>query len=293
MLKLGWDRTFQPYLLPDFIWRRTHMGQKWYEHVKTVHEIIRGTVDSRKAEVLAGKEVLKKPQDGGTLLDSLLCHHLVGDLPLTGVYEELTITLFGAHDTMSPVLDAVIYLLGRYEKCQERARNEVDSLWARHSKLAETGQVTTSMVTELKYVECCLKEAMRLYPSVPVLGRRVGKGDPVIVDDRHIPEGVWLIIHLMAMHRNPKYWPRAAQYDPDRFAPENGGEAKWALCAPFSHGARGCIGRKMGWLELMITVAQLLRQTRWQSLDIEDAIQWDIKVAHRAVTPLKIQFHPR
>ena len=30
-------------------------------------------------------------------------------------------------------------------------------------------------ISQLKYLECCIKEALRLYPSVPTIGRKLNQ----------------------------------------------------------------------------------------------------------------------
>ena len=119
--------------------------------------------------------------------------------------------------------------------------------------------VTMSDLNELKYLECCIKEALRLYPSVPMMGRALsedtiiriieghfGKEDRIImlfiIDGYDIPAKTSVILATYMLHRDPEHFPDPELYRPERFFPENSiGRHPFAY-VPFSAGSRNCIG---------------------------------------------------
>lgn len=95
-------------------------------------------------------------------------------------------------------------------------------------------------LNELKFMERCIKESLRLYPSVPFIGRTME--EDTIVGGYLIPKNTPTNIHIFDIHRNEKHWPDPEKFDPDRFLPENCVNRHPFAYAPFSAGPRNCIG---------------------------------------------------
>lgn len=70
--------------------------------------------------------------------------------------------MFEGHDTTSAAVSWCLFLLGGNQKIQDRVFQEIDTVMAGDRERAPT----TKELSEMKYLECCIKEALRLYPSV-------------------------------------------------------------------------------------------------------------------------------
>lgn len=114
-------------------------------------------------------------------------------------------------------------------------------------------------------LQASINETMRLAPSVATtIPRTVLKGG-LMVDGEFIPEGTMVGTTTYAVHRNPNYFSCPDAYFPDRWIanPDLGVDEESIKTAnqafvPFSSGARSCVGWKLAWAELNVTIARAL-----------------------------------
>lgn len=103
-----------------------------------------------------------------------------------------------------------------------------------------------------------LKETMRLYPSAPIIGRRVVAADRLC--GYAVPAGVDVLVVPWVIHRHPDFWPDPERFDPERFTPEREQERHRYAWLPFGGGPRACIGQRFSMLEAVLTLAVLVRE---------------------------------
>ncbi|CAF4453267.1 unnamed protein product, partial [Adineta steineri] len=78
---------------------------------------------------------------------------------------------------------------------------------------------TIEDLNELEYLECVIKESLRLYPSVPFIAREIQ--EDFVYHDHKLLRGTTAVIFIYYIHRDPKHFPDPERFDPDRFLPEN------------------------------------------------------------------------
>lgn len=105
----------------------------------------------------------------------------VGDTQLTdeNIREETDTFMFAGHDTTSVGISFTAYVLGAYPEVQRKVRDEMNEIFGDD----KSRPVTVEDLSRMKYLECVVKETLRVYPSVPFIQR-------YLVEDLKLGEGL-------------------------------------------------------------------------------------------------------
>jgi cytochrome P450 len=141
--------------------------------------------------------------------------------------DEVILAIISSYVSTATAIGWVLYFLGKSEfsHYQEKVRQEF-----------RKGEV--SLPTSL--TSLIVKEALRLYPPVFIMTRKVT--EEISVDNERgklqLPQGSTLFVSPYLTQRDPKYWKNPNQFYPERFSDPF--EALAYL--PFGLGLRKCIG---------------------------------------------------
>ncbi len=166
---------------------------------------------------------------------------------------QVTHWLFALGDTLAINALRALALITTHRMQSEQVLREVDE-----AERTDEGALTAFGISDLDYLEACIEEAMRLYPTTPLLSRETL--EDVRWNGATVPAGTQVLISNTFNHRDP-------ELDfADRFAPEEwleGGAAESWQFNQFSHGPQGCPG---AWIALFVgkgLLAALLAERRF------------------------------
>lgn len=289
-------RILKPWLWSDFLFFCTSTGKKFLHHVKELRNFGEQIFLERKQKFVLNKEhEICDINDNTTGIRKrkafmdLLLYHYFNDQKLTeeDILNEINLFLFAGHDTTAYNLSWTLYLLGLHKNVQKKLQDEVDSFYGEEVNVP----VVPSDLKYFKYLDCVIKEVLRLYPSVPFIARDLLCD--TIIGDYNIPKGTTCVMYLYELHRDPEVFPNPEIFDPDRFSPENCQNRNPFAYLPFSAGPRNCIGQKYAQVVVKVMLIQILRKFSFVSLDHRDKILVGGELILRPKVPLRLKIIPR
>ncbi|KAB1257728.1 Cytochrome P450 4V2 [Camelus dromedarius] len=175
------------------------------------------------------------------------------------IREEVDTFMFEGHDTTAAAVNWSLYLLGSYPEVQKKVDNELEEIFGMFGPLTRKSDrpATLEDLKKLKYLECVIKESLRLFPPVPFFARNLN--EDCDVGGYKIVKGSQVIIVPYALHRDPRYFPDPEEFVPERFLPENSKGRHSYAYVPFSAGPRNCIGQKFAIMEEKTILSCILR----------------------------------
>lgn len=229
---------------------------------RKIRALITALTEARAAEIAAGQA----PQDLATKI-------MTTPDPLTGqtfrtseMVDQVAIFFLAGHETSASALAWALYLLATNPEAQDRVAAEAATLTPDFAALSR-----------LKFTRDVFREALRLYPPVPMMVRETTC--PETFRGRPVKPGAQVVLSPWHLHRHDRIWHNPDAFDPDRWSRE-----ETRICArdaymPFSSGPRVCTGAGFAMVEGPLLLALLVRARRFDPVPGQEPVP----VAHLTV----------
>jgi cytochrome P450/NADPH-cytochrome P450 reductase len=116
-------------------------------------------------------------------------------------------------------------------------------------------------LANLTYTTQVIKEALRVYPPMPITIRRSLKDG--LLGRYTVRKGDVILVGALAAHRDTRFWgPDPDRFDPEHFTPERIAERPVHAFIPFSIGRRQCMAQEVSFMMLRVLLFEIYRRYR-------------------------------
>ncbi|KAJ6458410.1 cytochrome P450 [Mycena vitilis] len=208
--------------------------------------------------------------------------------------------LVAGHETTSTAVTWALFALTQHPEVQTRLREELQGV--------DTDRPTMDELNALPFLDCVVRETLRLHAPVPGTGRIALRDDVVplatpytdtkgvVHQNLLIRKGESIFIPILAINRDRKIWgPDAMKFRPARWeegpdrlaAPPAGAHAipgVWGHMLTFHGGPRSCIGFRFALVEMKALLFTLIRTLEFElAVPVADMGQKGTAIVQRPI----------
>lgn len=281
---------FQHLVNKQFPFLQTLFPSKLYLLATECGASLRGVgveiVKDRKAAVILEGGSLEKNQaiSGGDMMSRLLRANRDPALQLSDaeLIAQIPTFIFAGYESFAITVSWAMYALARYPEAQATLRAEIQQL--------ATETPTLDMLNSLSFLDCVVRETLRLYSFVPYIVRETSKDGHIPLErpakDRdgtplsHIrfQQGDEVIVPIWLVNRSHSIWGTDAnEFRPERWEKLPGKATAIPGITPghltFSGGDRACLGHRFAVAEIKALLFTIVREFEFR-LAVEPSEIW-------------------
>ncbi|KAJ9062469.1 hypothetical protein DSO57_1010491 [Entomophthora muscae] len=190
----------------------------------------------------------KDPQTGDRLTDKELA-------------EEAVLQIMAGLESTTSTMTWVLHLLLSHP---DFLQDVIDELITRFPSRDAVITMEDCRAGCLPYLDAAIKETMRVMPTAPGCFERVVPKGGRVLHGYFLPAGTRVGVNTLTLHTLPEVWGKDAHiFTPRRWINMTKVPSAYA---PFSIGARACIGKHLAMAEIRLTLATLLRKFHFHPL---------------------------
>ncbi|XP_048325463.2 (S)-N-methylcoclaurine 3'-hydroxylase isozyme 1-like isoform X2 [Ziziphus jujuba] len=173
-------------------------------------------------------------------------------------------------DTTTSTIEWAMAELLKNREAMKRVREEL-------RREIKGDSIAESNISQLPYLQACIKETLRLHPPVPfLLPRRAVESCEVM--SYRIPKNSRIFVNVWAIGRDPKIWECPLAFKPERFMVGSKLDFKGHNYEflPFGAGRRICPGLPMASKQVALVLASLIHFFDWSLSKGEDVAELEM-----------------
>lgn len=241
-------------------WLPVRHPRRAREAASRLRALIEQLVARRSAEIAAGAAA----HDLATKIMTTVDPDTGQTFSQAEMVDQVAIFFLAGHETSAALLGWALWCLAAAPDWGDRVAGEAAGFMIEPS---------FAQVSSLKATRNVLREALRLYPPVPMFVRETTR--PETFRKRFVKPGSQIIISPWHLGRHETYWSDPDAFDPSRW--DGGNPAPREAWLPFSAGSRVCPGAGFAMTEAAILLAILMARFRFEIIDVP------VPVAHLTV----------